>query len=446
MASEFRLSYTASDINEKLGKIDSLANKSEIPSKLSELANDISFATESYVNTAVENIEAPEQVQADWNQNDEASVDYIKNRPFYSYSIEPIICDGTFVYETLSTGKIGVYLPDNFSLSESLYYNFTINDSVLNTKCGTNGITGYINRVEMGFVYIESDNKWVFYYGDGVVGENVYLKVEDSRGDTVYKTIGIEYMPEGLGTFGSGENSWAFNHKNNIASGDNSHAEGYGTTASGFNSHAEGSGTTASGNISHAEGATSTASGNYSHAEGSITTASGTYSHSEGLRTIAASSSQHAQGKWNIEDASNTYAHIVGNGSLSARSNAHTLDWSGNAWYQGDVYVGSSSGVDRDSGSKKLATEEYVNSTVSSSIDTTLSIANTAADAKAVGDAIANKIEVPVAAQVGQTIVVKAVDENGKPTEWEPMTLATETWTFQLADGTVVTKEVYVKS
>jgi hypothetical protein len=55
------------------------------------------------------------------------------------------------------------------------------------------------------------------------------------------------------------------------------------------------------------------------------------------------------------------YAHIVGNGtSNNSRSNAHTLDWSGNAWYSGDVYVGSTSGKNKDEGSKKLATEEYV--------------------------------------------------------------------------------------
>ena len=32
-------------------------------------------------------------------------------------------------------------------------------------------------------------------------------------------------------------------------------------------------------------------------------------------------------------------------------------------------------------------------------------------------------IPVPTTAEVGQTIAVKAVDENGKPTEWEPVTL-----------------------
>lgn len=53
------------------------------------------------------------------------------------------------------------------------------------------------------------------------------------------------------------------------------------------------------------------------------------------------------------------YAHIVGNGtSDNARSNAHTLDWDGNAWFQGNIYVGGT-GQD-DENAKKLATEESV--------------------------------------------------------------------------------------
>lgn len=51
-----------------------------------------------------------------------------------------------------------------------------------------------------------------------------------------------------------------------------------------------------------------------------------------------------------------TYAHIVGNGTSSKRSNAHTLDWDGNAWFAGDVYVGSTSGTNKDDGSVRLAT------------------------------------------------------------------------------------------
>jgi hypothetical protein len=60
------------------------------------------------------------------------------------------------------------------------------------------------------------------------------------------------------------------------------------------------------------------------------------------------------------QGARGTYAHIVGNGiDEERRSNAHTLDWSGNAWFAGDVYIGSTSRTNKDEGSKKLATEEY---------------------------------------------------------------------------------------
>ena len=72
--------------------------------------------------------------------------------------------------------------------------------------------------------------------------------------------------------------------------------------------------------------------------KGEGTTASGRYSHAEGSNTIASSDYQHVQGCCNVEDSSGIYAHIVGNGAnLASRSNAHTLDWSGNAWFAGTI-------------------------------------------------------------------------------------------------------------
>lgn len=79
--------------------------------------------------------------------------------------------------------------------------------------------------------------------------------------------------------------------------------------------------------------------------------ASGDYSHSEGIGTIAGSQSQHVQGRYNLIDSNDRYAHIVGNGdgpTNPERSNAHTLDWEGNAWFQGDVFVGGTSQDDAD--------------------------------------------------------------------------------------------------
>lgn len=128
------------------------------------------------------------------------------------------------------------------------------------------------------------------------------------------------------------------------ASGMYSHAEGYNTTASSNASHAEGAGTTASGMFSHAEGVSTTASEQGSHAEGNVTTASGYTSHAEGHSTIANHAAQHVFGEYNVEDPSTAtttargnYVEIVGNGNKSARSNARTLDWSGNEWLAGTM-------------------------------------------------------------------------------------------------------------
>lgn len=132
--------------------------------------------------------------------------------------------------------------------------------------------------------------------------------------------------------------SFSHNRKEGSQVGDSSHAEGRDTTASSLSSHAEGYVTTASGMFSHAEGYNTTASNQCSHAEGTKTTASGINSHAEGAHTKASGKNSHVQGMNNIEDLNNKYAHIVGNGtSDTARSNAHTLDWEGNAWYAGTV-------------------------------------------------------------------------------------------------------------
>ena len=118
-------------------------------------------------------------------------------------------------------------------------------------------------------------------------------------------------------------------------------------------SHAEGSDTLSYGNYSHAEGQNTFASGDCSHVEGRNTKA-GYCSHAEGDGTVA-SNFQHVQGSYNVSDGEGNYIHIVGNGSSdSSRSNAHTLDHDGVAWFAGDVYVGSTSGTDMDSGSVKL--------------------------------------------------------------------------------------------
>lgn len=219
--------------------------------------------------------------------------------------------------------------------------------------------------------------------------------------------VGYDSHAEGLDTSAVGDYTHSENYST-VAYGYASHAEGYDTISYGdAGSHSEGTGKTVikklTGDANATQYAVDTTSdlfvgaivryGNYPFkiitidttnktitldrtisADSALTNVScnvyigglalGKHSHVEGQSNIANSISQHVQGEFNIADTEGdastrgTYSHIVGNGtSNSKRSNAHTLDWSGNAWFAGDVYVGSTSGTNKDEGSVKLMKE-----------------------------------------------------------------------------------------
>lgn len=368
---------------------------------------------------------------ADWNENDKNEFGYIENKPFYTEY-------GVIVDNYSGKGK----RPKCNFVAGNKYDVIWNGLTYKGLVCHTDGEYNYIGRD--GYPFYINDDGGNGFYADPESGFTVSI-----FGDVVHQ-LDEKYIPDSVArveeayrianelssvkmdvTNPVGTGSFSMNRKDGTAVGDCSHAEGLETTASGQASHAEGYETTASGlcshvegrynvasgenshaeggsvfayggktvasgQASHAEGAGTTASGTFSHAEGRKTTASGEASHAEGFGTVAQKSFQHVQGMYNILDTADNgmevegkpngkYAHIVGNGSTSNPSNAHTLDWDGVGWYQGGLQVGGNA---QDDGAKNVLLE---------------------------GDAI----PVPASAQVGQVLSVKAVDESGKPTEWE---------------------------
>lgn len=458
MANEYKLSFTASEIDEKL-----------------------------------KNCNAGQ----DWNQVDENAPDYIKNKPFYdnnrfewveifnSSNITPGLFNNAFIikpyiqikldkeYKVIMDGKEYVCIPkekeyeDGFSgiaiggeitggliLYKSEFVNNDIPFHIVDSNSGLNGVflSGkapanlqiYIKQTDMKLL----DRKFVSYLpGENTSGKEVVYdgaQVLCKENAEIYNdlthniAIGQYSHAEGTFTIAKGEASHAEGVET-IASGNYSHTEGDCTEASGIACHAEGYYTKASGQFSHAEGYITSATADSAHAEGYNSTASGIMSHVEGLGTISKSIASNIQGLYNIVDeeqdivpiylestlispslnsttlnfdnvvyvipspslncktgiyevdnitevtakdlkvgdiyvSNNTttfdmyyivtsietlenkiaikrdiyapvkraslgkYAHIVGNGeSDSARSNAHTLDWDGNAWYAGSV-------------------------------------------------------------------------------------------------------------
>lgn len=154
-------------------------------------------------------------------------------------------------------------------------------------------------------------------------------------GDLRERTYNGSYVTQG--NVASGEYSVAIGSKNtasdsySVAMGDNNIAFGSCSVAMGENNTARSTSAVAMGERSQANGYASVAMGCENIAQGSA-------SHSEGTGTVANGANQHAQGRYNIKDTGDKYAHTVGNGtSDTARSNAHTIDWDGNAWFAGDV-------------------------------------------------------------------------------------------------------------
>ena len=302
-------------------------------------------------------------VQSDWNQNDETQPDYVKNRPFYTGdSAEMVFVEESSV--SFTNPSAGIYyaaIPTTIELTAGETYKVFWDGATY--ECVCESIMGYSVIGNPSIIGVGADTGDPFVITPLADDNGTEIYTKDTSASHTISISGLakevvkidkKYLPElklmdkvnptGTGSFSLNRKAnttigqYSFAEGYGTTASDNcSHAEGYKTTASDSCSHAEGYDTTASGNCSHAEGNSTTASDNCSHAEGYNTTASGQCSHAEGYGTKASSEYQHVHGKYNIEDTSNTYAEIVGNGEQLKKSNAHTLDWSGNAWFAGTI-------------------------------------------------------------------------------------------------------------
>ena len=278
----------------------------------------------------------------------------------------------TYTCSSVTGLDVGYLITCGTNVAKIIGFNTTFNRITVSQTLSESSIddllaTVYFSGVASGgAAHVEGRDNIASGYCSHAEGDNTTASGHRSHAEGDNTTASGEAShAEGFDTIASGQYSHA-EGRSSRALGVSSHAEGADSYAKGDYSHAEGSEAYAIGVSSHAEGMISRAEGDYSHAEGSETTASGEASHAEGFGTTASRLHQHVQGTYNIEDtegedgyARGKYAHIVGNGtSHNNRSNAHTLDWDGNAWFQGNVYVGGS-GQDDDN-SKELATKEYV--------------------------------------------------------------------------------------
>lgn len=449
-----------------------------ISQALASVKSQLEDTIQDIKNVRKDNAEAIKSSTADWGQNDSNALDYVKNRTHYMLPTTPI---GSLDFTATSSDTIEYTITDEaseqaiFSYFQALTNKGEVLKIIVDGKEGLLDVTfghAYFNfsgvfsgsvRLSTGSVLsLVAQNDFITFNQ----GDTYTVSFEDTTKPYYFK-LDFNYMPDNVYhsenapvKFGTGSNSTVQGHVT-TAAGTNAHAEGTGSEANGSGAHAEGVFTVASGYGSHAEGANTKATGDYSHAEGTVTVANRLGMHAEGncnlydsakyvdvvtssresfwanmyaaseytfdadtgyytlvnaepknkvvIGLYYATSYQYKNGSitilkkpislisgtnYNIErhnsnlaaNVRGKYVHVVGNGDSSTRSNAYTLDWDGNGWFAGDVFVG---GASQDEGVKLLKAGEA--------------------------------IPIPQTASAGQVLAVKAVDENGKPTEWEPV-------------------------
>ena len=325
---------------------------------------DCSLVVETYIEDGINYANVPNiLLQDDWRINVYA---YDKNYTKYSYTFNILSrtkpADYVYKDDGIKLGANSVSLGENV-VGLKAYYISSIdfnNKKIYLTKTKVEGLPSTtIHTIDETI----KDDKEFYSVGDvfSIINEQHYIycgvitAIDENRVIT-YK----EELPFSEFIADSAKDGHTFNvakkaHIGCVVIGDYCFASGKDNVCAGYYANAFGANGVVAGNYGTtlgygctagyaavAEGRVTDATGENAHAQNQRTKALKRNSHAEGFYTVANCEEQHAQGRLNIIDTENKYAHIVGNGtSESNRKNIHTLDWYGNAWFNGDVYVGS---------------------------------------------------------------------------------------------------------
>ena len=373
------------------------AKKTEIPTKLSELEQDIEVGSNSPIikgdakNSAVLKGEYQGYENKAISQTSMAigaattaglkgwyysAIDFTNKKITLSDKPTYILVGTTLINGGWSSGAPNIKVDDVISL---------VNDSKYDLCSKVTAVSGNVITVDsLPFTELVKDNgaSVAVIAGQFSDGYSVYVPERPDAGlidfgggafseGSLSKATNIASHAEGLQTHAYGQYSHTegretkagyaahaeglethakgyYSHSEgttSIAEGNGSHAEGYGTQSKGNYSHSEGRTTKAIGANSHAEGRYSGAFAEGSHAEGFSTDASGLYSHAEGYETKARNQSEHACGIYNLStqhsDAFKATQFSIGIGTSNEdRKNAFEVK------RNGDVYIIGVGGYD----------------------------------------------------------------------------------------------------
>lgn len=364
-----------------------------IPTKISELDNDVKHATEEYVDIKVAELvdNAPETLNtlkevAD-ALNENASTAEALNQAIGNKVDKTDYPESTNPNQYLTTDAEGNKIWENklaYSSLETIPFieemtwtgaQTSFPMAIANAQAGDK-ITIFIDDIPYyGILEDDSSTIWLVKF------DEEYEQPWIQRGKFYISKLGYNMSLGGVPL------SWAVGKMSAIVTTNIVHpidnkylglniTQGTGDLSMSVNGEAENAsgyralslnGGLASGNLSIAIGSTAVASGTYALAAGNGN-AQANYSVAFGEQTNAVTDNSMTIGTHNVTDENKEYLFIVGNGSKGefnpqtgyqrTYSNAHTVNQDGTGWFQKEIKIGGAS--EHDENAKKLATEEYV--------------------------------------------------------------------------------------
>lgn len=343
--------YSKTEIDEKTSLISgykgTVANENELP-------------TENLVNGDVYRVES-------------TNTNVMYKNETYSISngskIKTITFPEEVVYDENVNGKIIEFKSEDGTVLYTCTYQDEINylSRFVTLTCGNLFTVVYTKEVETEtFWKIEGNDTYTFdaeLNVNSTFNSNIpFVSICNKGWETLSSDMNLSayYTKpelESLRGFPFLQKVWYDIDKNSISTTDpkNSKIGNY-SVALGDNTFAEGI-------RSFAMGAHSRATGDYSIAMGNQACTNQNNGCAIGEYVMTQAKNQTALGCYNKIDSDNLF--VIGNGTNeSSRSNAHTLSKNGIAWFEGDVYTGSTSGTNKDEGSIRLAKITELNTKV----------------------------------------------------------------------------------
>ena len=326
--------------------------------------NNNHVVTKSYVDTAIENIDV---------SNIDLS-EYAKKTDIPSlkgYATETFVSNRVKELSDTISYKLSDYVTNTSLINRGYASEKYVDEKIANIELGNIDLSDYATKTYV----IEEITKAQLGGEDGNIDLSGYAPINSpvftgsitlgSRAEAL-GDIGIGSIAQGRTGVAEGEYSVGLAEGN--AYGDYSVALSLGS-AVGDMSFSFGGESASYGLESVAMGSFCKAYETFSVAMGSFCETYGMSSIAIGYHSITKGINQIALGKCNLEDEENKYVFIIGNGDVQyiegdrltpdeyipIRSNAHTLDWSGNGWYAGELYVG---GTSQDNANKVFSTKD----------------------------------------------------------------------------------------